>query len=199
MSVPKWVGLLSAIVFIVMTMTDVGSAGATRICREEGVSKTCLGEAAYLAGTNVEMTQNGKGFFAFGFSDECNSSTWKGVTENAGGTGELATVLGLFKEADWNECTCKTTGELPLEFEVLGDGNRSGDLDFVVEVEFNCGGVKCSYRGELLKPLEGGNQANLSVAAVLNKTWGGFLCKTTAVWEAKYVFAEPIPMFITED
>lgn len=200
MAMAKRLGIALSVLGCVSALFGAGSASATRLCKEEGVAKKCPTEKAiYKEGTALEMVQSVNSVFTFGIKNECLSSVWKGSTANAGGSGEKAFVFSGYNPISWGECTCKTTAvEPPIEIWFLGNGNRNGTIASFVAVEFGCAGFSCVYEGEVQAPIEGGNQAKFSVKGTLKRTFGGFPCTEAATWTASYVYAEPIPMFITE-
>lgn len=204
MASAKRLGIAMVTIVSVLAAVGVGQASATRLCKVEGTLKTCPEASVYPAGTPLKLVQSvGEATFIFGFTNKCESSTLKGVTTGAGGkgTGEEASVPALFKEAVWGNCTCGTFAiHPPFEVDFFGAGNRNGSMDYIVEIEFNCGGTVCKYRGHLLSAVTGGGLATVEIKTeALKKVEGGAFCSSTAVWKSAYEFVQPMPMYVTEN
>lgn len=62
-------------------------------------------------------------------------------------------------------------------------------------------GVSCTYGtgiGTHLGTLTGGATPTLNVATTVTKTAGGFLCPSTAGWDAEFEVDSPHALFVTE-
>lgn len=193
-------GTLVIAVAAVLAVAGVGSAAASRLCQVEGVGATCPAGKIYPKGTTVKALQSFTSVFSFGLTDECESGTFKGETIGVGGSGTEARVPGLLSEVKFSGCTCETTKALEPPFEIYfaGGGNKDGAMDFLVELEFVCGGVRCVYWEHFLWQIKGANLATATLSEEMEKREGPFLCTAKGKWTGGFEFVLPMPMFLTK-
>jgi len=121
----------------------------------------------------------------------CTGSTVNGATSNE----SVTWISDAISSLTWEGCnqTTDTVNAGSLEFM-----HTTGDEAEVVgrdsEVTLGIFGVSCTYgtrEGTKLGTVTGGEAPTLKITTTIPKTAGGFLCPTTGIWHASYIFTEP--------
>jgi hypothetical protein len=187
----KYIKILSlAAVAAMALMAFAGTASATVL--KSGT--TTLG-----VGTTIDASLKGSAKLESGGEvlDTCTAGTVKGPITNAGGSN--ATVTGEIKELTWENCTKPTTTLKPGTLEIhhitgTTNGTVTGSGS---EVTINgIFGTSCVYgtgAGLDLGTLKGvtSGSASLVINVSVPRTAGGFLCPSSAVWNAEYTVTSP--------
>jgi hypothetical protein len=185
---------LAAVAAMALMAFGAGTASATKLCTD-----TACG-TVYAAGTEISGSLVGSAKLTVGSEtvDTCTGSTVAGKTANSEG----ATVGGAITTLSWSSCTATThtvaLGELEIEKTAKhNEGNVFGKGSQVTVVIF---GTTCTYgtgTGTKLGTITGGTEPKMNINAVgLTKTAGGFLCPTSAGWDAEYVVTKPHALYV---
>lgn len=190
-----------------MAFLGVGMASATALCTTT-TTPDCVGdgfeEDKYGQGTILDFSATGgsmKGTDSNGqVISTCTVGTIKLFTGNPGSTTE--TVSGNIQQLTWSGCNQTTDTVANGSFEIHWiEGTHNGTVtgknsQWTTQIF----GVSCTYgtgTGTHLGTLTGGAAPELSISTTIVKTAGGFLCPSTAGWDAEYVLTEPHALFVT--
>lgn len=192
----KMLGLGVIAAMGLMALVGAGAASATTLFTDSNLM------TPYASGTSFHLTlSSGSSSLFTGGSGEalitCSVSTIKGKTSNETGT----TVSGSIAALTWGSCSTTLdtikTGSLSIEEISTDEGRIVGRNS---EWTYDIFGVSCTYGtgiGTTLGTITGGEAPKFSIKSVsLTKTAGGFLCPTTAGWDAEYTFTEPHELHI---
>ena len=181
--------------FAALGVLGAGTASATVLCTDAACGTVYKAgttiELNLVSGTSARLTSGGSTIAT------CTGSTAKGTTSSESGTPLTGTISSL----TWSGCSQTThtvaNGSLSVEWisETL-NGTVTGKGSQVTVGIF---GVSCTYgtgEGTHLGTLTGGEAPILKVAATVSKTAGGFLCPSTAGWDAEYLVTEPHAVFV---
>ncbi len=195
----KYIKMLSlaAVAAMALMAFGAGSASATKLYS----GATGLG-----AGTTIDASLSGSASLETTEGEvlnTCTGGTVKGKTSNAGGSAETY-VSGSIESLTWTGCTRTTTtiknGSLKIDYTSGKNGSVIGEGS---EVTINgIFGSSCVYgtgTGTNLGSLVGSTtgSATLAIKATVPRTSGGFLCPSTAVWNANYTVTSPSPLHVT--
>ena len=182
-----------------MAAFGVGTAAATKLCTVEGVLKTCPAGKEVKVNAPLKLKQAANAQFPIGIElVECAASTLEGEITNAGGGGGVA-VKGVLNNFSWLNCNCLVKPlKTPWNVTFEGTGNRDGNMNWPVALEFDCDGVKCEYSDLQASPVKGGSPAVLEVGLEMTKIGGAAGCANPGKWFADYNFTEPASMYVTE-
>lgn len=189
-------GALAVMLLALFAIAATGSASATELCTDSECT-TVYPTGTKLSfslkpGTTSVLKSGGGTTIA-----TCTESTVSGKTSNESG----ATISVGIESMAWGGCSQTTdtvaTGSLSIEgFSGTTNGTISGSGS---EVTFGVFGVSCTYgtgTGTKLGTLTRGEEPILPISTTLPKRAGGFLCPSTAGWEAEYVLTEPHALFL---
>lgn len=195
--VSRWkIFLVASIAALVLLGT--ATASATKLC----TGKACgivysAGTTVNLSlksGTTTRLTSGGSTIAT------CTGSSISSNTENESG----ATISANIESLTWSGCGQTTdtlkNGSLSIEW-ISGTSNgtvRASNSEVTVQIF----GVSCTFgAGEStdLGTLTGGEEPLLQISATVKKTAGGFLCPSTAGWDAEYVVTEPHSLVVAEE
>jgi hypothetical protein len=191
----KMIGLAALAAMALMGFA--GSASATELYSGAVTQGKGTVIDASLSGSAILETTGGE------VLNTCTGGTVKGSIENAGSA--TTTVSGPISELTWSGCTreTKTIANGSLEIHHIAktiNGTVTGKNS---EVTINgIFGSSCVYgTGAALDlgELKGSttNDATLAIKATVPRTAGGFLCPSTAVWNASYTVTQPTPLHVT--
>lgn len=182
----------------VLALLGTATASATKLCTGKACGVTYLAGTtinfSLKSGTTTRLTSGGSTLAT------CTGSSIGGKTETESGT----TILANIESLTWSSCGQTTdtlkNGSLSIEW-ISGTSNgtvRGSSSEVTVQIF----GVSCAYgTGEStdLGTLSGGEEPLLQISTTVKKTAGGFLCPSTAGWDAEYVGTEPHALFIGEE
>jgi hypothetical protein len=179
-----------------LALLGTGSAAATKLCTNESCSIVYPGGQAVnwslKSGTTERLTSGGTTIAT------CTGSTAGSRIANESG----ATVSLTVESLTWEGCSQTTdtiaNGSLSITAISGSKGEVTGKGTQVTAAVF---GVTCTYgTGEATKlgTLTSGSEPVLTIAATVAKTAGGFLCPSTAGWDAEYLITEPHALYVAE-
>jgi len=186
----KMLGFAAMAALGLMAFVGAGTASATTLATNSA------GTVKYAAGTTFHATL-----------ETGTSTTWTDTSGNTIATCTVSTVHGTIGTATgtwvganigtltWENCSQTTdtvnTGSLEFmqttgdEATVVGKGSNWTQQIF---------GVSCTYgfgEGTTLGTMTGGEAPTLKITATIPKTAGGFLCPSTSIIHAAYIFTSP--------
>lgn len=192
----KMLGLVAIAVLGLIAFVGAGTASATTLYTSSNLTNP------YPAGTTFDFTlvqghsvtfTNGKGEEL----DTCSESTFEWKTASESGT----PLSGAIEQLGFGGCTTTTIpialGSLQIEKVGTNEGKVVGKgLQATIAIF----GVTCTYgfgSGTTLGTITGGTAPVLLISgATLVKTAGGFLCPSTAGFDADYIITSPHAVFI---
>ncbi|MGN6255106.1 MAG: hypothetical protein ACTHO8_09025 [Solirubrobacterales bacterium] len=196
----KMLSLAAAGAAAMMALVGAGTASATVFCKVEAGSGLCPAEA-YPAGQEIHaaLSSGAKAKLQTEFmTAECSESTIQGKTSSE----ERAPLGGSVSTLSFSGCNCEVkvlnAGTISTEWI---EGTNNGTLTSSgSEITTVCGGVDCVYKTENtdLGTLTGGNPATLDVSAKIPRAAPNIFCAEKALWEAKYEFATPKPLYVSQ-
>jgi hypothetical protein len=182
-----------------------GSASATVLCSEGGITESCgLHGKVYAVGTVIKASlinatssiiKNTGGEV----KSECTTSTIEAKVNGAGG--EASAVTAEVTSLAFNNCTLKPEVLKPggLSITWIKGGDNGTVVSENAEITLLMGGLDCIYVPGDLGTLKGAAMATIEVITVLNRTAGSpMLCPLTMVWEAGYTVTAPEPLFVAK-
>lgn len=195
----KMLGLAAIAALGLMAFVGAGTASATKLCTNSGCTSIYPEvetiHATLESGTSAKLTDTSGNVIA-----TCTSSTVHGFTSNNNTgatwvTGNVATA-GL----TWGGCNQPTATTEGGAIDIMWTSGTSGAVrgtGFEVTVEIF--GISCTYsalEGTELGTITGGEAPTLKIETVVSKKTGGFLCPSTAGWDAAYIVTAPHALFV---
>jgi hypothetical protein len=187
---------LAAIAAMALMAFGAGTASATTLFTDS--AKTIH----YAKGTSVSgsLTTGTSAILTDGNKNElitCTESTVSGKTTETSGK----PLGGPIDQLTFNKCSgtvvVVSKGSLSIEYTSGSNGSVSGSGS---EVTVGIFGTSCTYgtgTGTKLGSITGGVEPKLNIAAVnLSKTAGGFLCPSSAGWDAEYTVTTPHALYV---
>jgi hypothetical protein len=202
----KMLGLAAVAAMALMAFLGASSASATVLCKTAETSGCAASGWDYSAGTLIKTSLEAETTATLkttggAIEDTCTGSTVEGNSANTGGANE--TVHGEVETAKLTFTGCSQTttvlegGELEIHHIANTDNGTLTAKRFRVRINL---GVNCTYgagNGTDLGTLTGGSMATMDINAVVNLQEGGFLCPSTALWQASYTVTSPEPLYIS--
>jgi hypothetical protein len=204
----RLIKLLGPLVIVAMALLGTGTASATRLCKTAAGSGTCA--SIYPSGTKFAASSSELVLKSNLGTVICEKAAISGKTTGAGG-GAGVPVTALVETMTMADCKLNSTkctmaaenlnytasfawtsgnnGTFPIG---KGTGGSFG-------VHVGCGALldcSLSAAGATLD-VDGGSPALLLAKEETYDTAAGFLCPSSAVWTATYVFSAPNPLFIS--
>ncbi len=192
---------LAAVAAMALMAFGAGTASATELYQlKTGANAVTLGK-----GTTIDASLTGSAKLEAGGEvlDTCTGGTVDGVVDNPGSS--TTTVSGPINELTWTGCTKPTTtvktGALEIHYSSNTNGTVTGSGS---EVTINgIFGTSCVYgtgAGTDLGTLVGATgphaHATLAINTSVPRVSGGFLCPSTAVWNANYTVTSPTGLVV---
>jgi hypothetical protein len=179
-----------------MALVGTGTASATTLFTGSNLT------SSYKAGTEIHLSLTmGKSLVQTDSSGNtliiCTGSTIAGKTSNETGTNVSISITSL----TFGDCTTTfdTLANGSLEIEKIGP-NEGKVVGKGWQVTYSIFGTSCTYGpgpGTTLGTVTGGSAPVLNMNAVaLTKVAGGFLCPSSAGWDASYTFTTPHALYI---
>jgi hypothetical protein len=188
----KIIGLAAIAVLGLMAFVGAGTASATTLFTSSNLT------GAYTSGTefHAELSAGKTDVLTDGSGNPlvtCTGSTVAGKTSNTTGTQVFIALLQIFTSG------CDTTVDVlangSLEIEKTSKANEGKVVGKNTQVTVTIFGVSCVYgtgTGTTLGTITGGTAPMLNIAAVgLTKVSGGFLCPSSAGWDANFTVGTP--------
>jgi hypothetical protein len=202
----KMFGLAAAAATALMAFVGAGSASATVLCTTKPTSVgTCPTgwtyegtiHATLKAGTSF-ITKDTSGFI----TQSCPASTLHIPVVSRGTGSPTETPNGTFaaSELTWSsECTnaTNTTAGGTLEIHASDDEGNGTITAKNDAVTISIAGNTCTFgagTGITLGKYDA-ETSILTVNTTVNKTAGSFLCPSTVIWKAEYVFTTPAHLY----
>jgi len=185
---------LAAVAAMALMAFGAGTASATKLCTDSACTTVYAAgteiKSELVAGTSAALTSGGSTIAT------CTSSGVAGTTSNKEG----ATVSGNISSLTWGGCSQTThtvaNGSLEIAWTSGSNGTVTGKNSQVTVQIF---GVSCTYgtgEGTHLGSITGGTSPILKITTTVAKTAGGFLCPSTAGWDAEYVLTSPHALYV---
>ncbi len=193
---------LAAVAAMALMAFGAGTASATELYQ----LKTSAAPATLAKGTVIDASLTGSAKLESGGEvlDTCTGGTVKGKTTTAGSS--TSTVSGNIEELTWTNCTKPTTTVKngSLEIHHISGGTSGTVTGSGSEVTINgIFGTSCVYgtgAGTDLGTLVGAtgphSHATLAINTSVPRISGGFLCPSTAVWNANYTVTSPVGLVV---
>jgi hypothetical protein len=198
------IGLAGAATLVLVMSIGAATASATEFCSTN--TSPCTG-TKYGTGTKLSgvLTTGKVATLTNSLTNvTCKKATMGGVLTSSGGPG-LTPINGEVSSVTWSECatasgTACTVKALNLPWKLTGE--KTGETTFKVTVSgtpgvtLECGSfINCTFTQTSLE-LSGvnGSPARVTATAVGLKT-SGFLCPSTASYDAEYDITSPKPLY----
>jgi hypothetical protein len=193
----KMLGLAAIAALGLLAFVGAGTASATTLFTNSNLT------GAYASGTEVHsnLTTGKTAVLTDGSGNPlvtCTGSTVAGKTSNTTGT----TISGSITALTFSGCdtTVDVLANGSLEIEKTSKANEGKVTGKGSQVTVTIFGVSCTYgtgTGTTLGTITGGTAPILNITAVgLTKVAGGFLCPSTAGWDANYTVGTPHAIYI---
>jgi len=188
----KTLGLAAIAAMALMAFVGAGTASATTLNNGTETLKTGSAIASSLiTGTSADLKDTTGATIA-----TCTGSSVSGKTTNE--TGEK--VNGNIESLTWTGCSQTTDTLANGTLSIKRTGENEGEVSSKgFTVTLGIFGVTCTYgSGEGIKIgfVKGGSRARWIIKTVLRLFGGGFLCPSTAAWEAEYEVTTPATLNI---
>lgn len=192
----RMLGLAAFAAMGLMAFIGASSASATALCTTTDTPSCSMAyptgtviKSRLKPGTTAKLTDSGGNVIA-----TCTGSNVTAKTTNESG----AKITGTINEWTWSGCSQSTasiaTGSFTTEYisgthkgTSVSAGNESTTIIF---------GVSCTYGDGAGTDFGGFGEGSTTT---VTKTAGGFLCPSTAGWDAEFEVIEPHAIFVTEN
>lgn len=191
----KMLGLTAIAALGLLVIVGAGTATATKLCTTTDTPSCSMAyptgttiKSSLKSGTSARLTDSNSTVIA-----TCTEALVVAKTTNESG----AKITGSIEQWTWGGCSQTTdtvsTGSFTTEYisgthkgTTVATGDASTALIF---------GVSCTYGDGEGTDFSGFGEGS---STTVKKIAGGFLCPSTAAWDAEFEITEPHAMFVTE-
>lgn len=193
---------LAAVAAMALMAFGAGSASAVTLCKE--AKSPCPEASRYTSGTAITASLKTKTVATLTSSlgnVVCTESAVSGKTTATSGSPLPGTISSLsFKSCTLGSSSCTVTVEnLPYAASVDASATvGNGTLTTTGQAHVDCGSaLNCIFKKAVALSVTGGNPAlvtaNTALELIKNE---GFICPSSATWDAEYEVTAPKPLFV---